>query len=245
MQFLDEVLGVQCRLGGRSCCPGGASCCGLEEREGEVETTQGDDTADWMTDSFHAHKDATTHDILSHKHAFHFRACEKTVVFVMHAAGVYSVYTPPSNCRYHVPAIRNCMLKMFWSLTALRQAFEECHHQEFQFCHEEFCHDETTKTKYAADLPAALRTISILSSDQQRTHNLYFLRIADSDFDAFVCSDELVCRAALFPPYTRLVVADILFLLRHNLSVVVEVVEALQHLSREPNALNFVFVQLS
>ena len=103
----------------------------------------------------------------------------------------------------------------------------------------------TTKTKYAASLPAALYTISILFSDQQRSHNLHFIRITDSDFDAFVCSGELVCRAALFPPYTRLVVADILFLLQHNLDVVVEVVEVLQHLSREPNALNFVFVRLS
>ena len=50
--------------------------------------------ADQMTDYFHAHKDATAHDILSHKHAFHVRACEKTVVFVMHATSVYSVYTP-------------------------------------------------------------------------------------------------------------------------------------------------------
>ena len=90
----------------------------------------------------------------------------------------------------------------------------------------------TTKTKYAAGFPAALCTISILFSDQQRNHNLHFFRIADSDFDAFVCSDELVCRAALFPPFARLVVADILFLLRHNLGVVVEVVEVLQHLSR-------------
>ena len=30
---------------------------------------------------------------LSHKHAFRVRACEKTIVFVMHAEGVYSVYT--------------------------------------------------------------------------------------------------------------------------------------------------------
>ena len=44
----------------------------------------------------------------------------------------------------------------------------------------------------------------------------------------------------LFPPYTRVVAADILILLRHNLGVVVEVVEVHQHLSREPNALNFV-----
>ena len=45
-----------------------------------------------MTDYFHAHKDATTHDILSHKHALHGRAREMTVVFVMHATGQYSVY---------------------------------------------------------------------------------------------------------------------------------------------------------
>ena len=76
--------------------------------------------ADGMTDCFHAHKDSTTHDILSHKHAFHVRACEKTVVFVMHAAGVYSVYTSPC-C---VPAIRNCVLKKKKSLTALRQALK-------------------------------------------------------------------------------------------------------------------------
>ena len=49
--------------------------------------------ADRMTDYFHAHKECyKTHDILSHKHAFHVRACEKTAVFVMHATGVYSVY---------------------------------------------------------------------------------------------------------------------------------------------------------
>ena len=47
------------------------------------------------------------------------------------------------------------------------------------------------------------------------------------------------CRTPLFPPYTRLVVADILFLLRHHLGVVVDVVEVHQDLSREPNALNF------
>ena len=46
-------------------------------------------------------------------------------------------------------------------------------------------------------------------------------------------------------PYIRLVVADILFLLRHNLGVVVEEVQVLQHLSRDPNAAHFVFFQLS
>ena len=41
--------------------------------------------------------------------------------------------------------------------------------------------------------------------------NFHFFQIADSDFDAFVYSDKLVCRSALFPPYTRFVVPDILF----------------------------------
>ena len=68
----------------------------------------------------------------------------------------------------------------------------------------------TTKTKYAAGFPAALCTITILFSDRQRSHILHFLRVADSDFDAFVCSDELVCGTALFPTKTRLVAADIL-----------------------------------
>ena len=51
--------------------------------------------ADQMTDYFHAHKDATMRLeplCLSHKHASHVRACEKTALFMMHASGVYSVY---------------------------------------------------------------------------------------------------------------------------------------------------------
>ena len=155
----------------------------------------------------------------------------------MHVTGVYSVYTHPSNCRYYVPAIRNCMLKKK-SLTALRQALKNATTMNSTFALRNSAMMRTTKTKFAAGFPAALCTVSILFSDQQRNHYLHLLRIADSDFDALVCSDELVCRAALFSPYTRLVVADILFLLRHNQGVVVEVVKVLQHLSRERNALN-------
>ena len=65
-----------------------------------------------------------------------------------------------------------------------------------------------TKTKNAAGLAAALFTISILFSDQQRRHFLHFLRIVDPDFDAFVYPDGLACRAALFLPYACLAVAD-------------------------------------
>ena len=86
------------------------------------------------------------------------------------------------------------------------------------FAMRNFAMMRTTKTKYAAGFRAALCAISILFSDQQRNLSLHFLRIADSDFDAFVCAGKLVCRDALFPPYTRLVVADILFLLRQLLS---------------------------
>ena len=131
------------------------------------------------------------------------------------------------------------------SLAALRQALKNATTMNSNVAMRKSTMMKTMKTKCAAGFPAALCTISILFSDQQRSHNLHFLRIADSDVDAFVCSDELVCRAALFTPYTRLVAADIIFLQRHCLVVVVEVVEVLQHLSREPDALNFVFVQLS
>ena len=40
--------------------------------------------------------------------------------------------------------------------------------------------------KYAAGLPAAPYTTSILSFDQQRSHIRQILEIVDSDFDAFV-----------------------------------------------------------
>ena len=43
---------------------------------------------------------------------------------------------PPSNCRYYVPAIRNCMLNFFFTHSP-SSGFEECHHHEFQFCHDE------------------------------------------------------------------------------------------------------------
>ena len=127
--------------------------------------------ADQMTDYFHAHKGATTHDVLSHKHAFHVRACDKPVVLVMHAAGVYSVNTPcvhtPSNCRCYVLAIRNCMLEKNMSLTALRQALKNATTMNSNFAMRNSAMMRTTKTKYAAGFPAALCTVSTLCSDQQ------------------------------------------------------------------------------
>ena len=58
--------------------------------------------------------------------------------------------------------------------------------------------------------------MKLIQSLSVKLLNPHFLQIADSEFDAFVCSDELVCGAALFPPKTRLVVAYILFLLRQS-----------------------------
>ena len=98
--LVDHVVfgrGARCAVSSwrRSCCPGGASCCGRLEERRCGRDQQGDDMANLMADYFHAHKDASTPDILTHKHAFHVRACEKTVLYVMHAVGASSVYPPP------------------------------------------------------------------------------------------------------------------------------------------------------
>ena len=99
--------------------------------------------------------------------------------------------------------------------------FEEGHHHEFQFCHEEFSHDEDDEDGVCGKFPCcSLYQFHPVFRSTTQSKSSFFPRIADSDFDAFVCSDELVCRAALFPPYTRLFVADSLVLLRHNLDVV-------------------------
>ena len=52
----------------------------------------------------------------------------------------------------------------------------------------------TTRTKYAAGLPATPDTISILIFGRQRNRFLRFLRIADTDFDVVVCLDLLGVR---------------------------------------------------
>ena len=104
----------------------------------------------------------------------------------------------------------------------------------------------STKTKYAASFPDELfAPFHILFFRSRHVFDASILihisfDTTHSDFDAFVYSDELVCRTALFPPHTRLVVADIFFAAAESGRC-----EVLQHLSREHNALNFVFVQLS
>ena len=88
-----------------------------------------------------------------------------------------------SNCRWYVPPIRNCMSKK--KLTALRQTLKNATTMNSRFAMKNSVMMRTTKTKCAAEFPSALCTITILFSDQQRSHNFHFLRIADSDFDAF------------------------------------------------------------
>ena len=127
-----------------------------------------------------------------------------TVVSMIHAKGVCSVYT----LRRIVGTTFRQSETESEKLTALRHILEKATTMNSNFAMMNSAMKKTTKTKYAASLPAALYTISILFSDQQSSHNLHFLWSVDSDFEAFLCSDELVCRAALFPPCTRLVVAD-------------------------------------
>ena len=99
---------------------------------------------------------------LSHKLAFHVRACEKTVVFVMQATVVYSVYTPR---RFVGTTFRQsetaCSVKKK-SLTALRQVLKNATTINSNFAMRNSAMMRTTKTKYAAGLLAALCTTSIL-----------------------------------------------------------------------------------
>ena len=76
----------------------------------------------------------------------HIRAC--LCKYVMQAVGVYSVYTPLSNCRYCVPAIRNPTIQnvltedfvFLKNLIHCSSFCEGCRHHEFN-CQTEFCHD--------------------------------------------------------------------------------------------------------
>ena len=111
---------------------------------------------------------------------------------------VFCVHLPPVELSVRSGNPKLQALKKM-SLTALHQALKNATTMNSNFAMRNSAMMRTTKTKYAAGFP-----------DQHRSHTLHFLRIADSDFDAFVCSDELVCRTASFSPHTRLVVADIL-----------------------------------
>ena len=86
----------------------------------------------------------------------------------------------------------------------------------------------------------------VLCAAPRRSVGITFLVIILISFELLIrILTHLFARMSWFVELTCLVVADIIVLLLHNLGVVVEVVEVLHHLSTEPNALNFVFVQLS
>ena len=75
------------------------------------------------------------------------RACEQTVLYVIHAVGVYSVYTSielsalrSGNPKPH--ALTEKLNKQKISFTALRQILKNDTTMNYNFCHEEFCHDE-------------------------------------------------------------------------------------------------------
>ena len=73
-----------------------SKCYGRLEVSRSGRDQQRDDMADQMTDYLMRTMmtlQSRAVKLLSHKHALRVRAREKTVVFVMHAAGVYSVYT--------------------------------------------------------------------------------------------------------------------------------------------------------
>ena len=82
------------------------------------------------------------------------------------------------------------------SPTALRQAKKNATTMSSNFAMRNSANMRTTKTKYAAGFPAALCTISILFSDQQRDHNLHFellIRILTHLFARMNWSVELLC----------------------------------------------------
>ena len=158
-------------------------------------------------------------DILSHKHAvMSVRAGEQTVCASC-MLWVCILCTPPPR-RMVGTAFRQSETRLSCMLcevkiekknhsTALRQIWRNATTMTSSVKWN-LAMMKTTKTKYAAGLRAALYTISIVFSDQQRSHNLHVLRIVDTDFDVFVCSDGWVLRVVLFLPWIRLPVADIL-----------------------------------
>ena len=142
-------------------------------------------------------------------------------MFVMHAAGVYSVYSPHrivgTTFRQSETA---CFLKNVTHCTS--SGFEECHHHEFQFCR--------------GRRRRSMRQVSLLLFVPfPSCFPILNVIIIFTSFELVIrILTHLFARMNWF--VTLLVVADILFLLRHNV---------LLQLSREPNALNFVLVQLS
>ena len=184
----------------------------------------------------------TTLHFLSDKHVLHVRACE-CIVHDARYGCVFCVHSP-SNCRYYVPAIRNCMLKKVTHCPS--SGLEECHHHEFQFCHEEFCHDEDDEDEVCGRFPCcSLYHIHPVFSDNNVVIIFTSFELLILILTHLFARMNWFVELLRFPPFARLVVADILFLLRQNLCVVVEVVGVISIYRENRMLFNFVFVLLS
>ena len=143
------------------------------------------------------------------------RACEQTVLYFMHAVGAFCAHSP-STCRYCVPAIRNptilhALIEFFQKKKLIHCSssdFEECHHQEFQFCHEDCA---MMRRRRRSMRQVSLLLIIPLPSCLPINNIVIFFT---SDFDVFCHLGGWVYRAASFLPCAGLAVADIL--VRHN-----------------------------
>ena len=175
---------------------GGLDQRGVVQEESLAEVVV--DMADLMTDSFRRTKmlqcDQHVLEITS-THSVSVRACEQTVLYVMHAVGVYScVHTPVELSvlafpQSEDPTIQHALTeKIRKNLTHCSSSdLEECHHHDFQFCQVEslpLCRRRRRSTRQV--FPAAPKTTSILTSDQPHGRILQILEIVGSDFDVFV-----------------------------------------------------------
>ena len=119
-------------------------------------------------------------------------ACEHAVVLIMRSGGVYSVYTSRRIVgTVFLQCETACLQK---KIHCPLSGSEQCHHDELQLFM------RTTKTNYAAGLPAVPFSMSILFFGRQCNRILHFLRIADTCIDVDVCLDGLACKTAWSSP---------------------------------------------
>ena len=175
----------------------------------------------WPEDGFfQAHKDDTNKPSWPEPHArIHIRACLWTdCVYVMHAVGVYSVYTSRRIVGTAFRQSETRLFSMHWqknshSLLIILRGMPPL-----------WLPLPSGILPWCWRWTRSMRQVSLLllkppPSDQQRSHVLQILEIVDSDF-------------------------DILDLLLRNLGVVVEVLVSLQHSKWEPNFESISFFQL-
>ena len=114
----------------KSCCPGGASCCGRWEVRRWGNGQQGWDMTDLMTDSFRWTKMQLRLELspaLEPQARIHVRAWLWTgCMYVMHAVGVYSVYTKyddPMMSLHKICQIPKCQKEWLSDPPTVRETF--------------------------------------------------------------------------------------------------------------------------